>query len=84
MDFILWLMVIACVAFLVCLVYTKQFKWLLGVIRNMAFGIVGILGLNMLLAGVGISVGINLVTTLIVGLLGIPGLLLLYATRLLI
>ena len=84
MDLILWLMVAACVIFLACLIYTKQFKWLLGVMRNMALGIVGIFGINFLLTGVGISVGVNILTTLIVGLLGLPGLLLLFATQLLI
>ena len=84
MDFILWAMVATCVAFLACLLYTKQFKWLLGVIRNMALGIIGILSLNMLLAGFGLAVGVNIITTLIVGLLGVPGFILLYASQLLL
>ena len=84
MEPVIWLMLALCAVFLAYLLYTGQFKWLLGVIRNMALGIAGILGLNILLAGTGVAVGVNAITALIVGLLGLPGLLLLYATRLLV
>ena len=81
MDPIVWLMAALAVGFFVYLLYTGQFKWLLGVARNMALGVAGILGLNALLAGAGLVVGINVVTALVVGLLGIPGVLFLYAAR---
>jgi len=64
--------------------YTGQFKWLVGVVRNMALGIIGILGINTLLSSMGVAVGVNAITILSIGLLGIPGLLLLYATQLLL
>jgi len=81
---IIWLMMAICACFLAYLVYTGQFKWLMGVVRNMALGVIGMLGLNFLLSGMGIAVGVNAITALIVGLLGLPGLLLLYAARFLI
>jgi len=70
--------------FFVYLLYTGQFKWLLGVVRNMVLGIVGILGLNVLLSGMGLAVGVNAITVLVVGLLGLPGFLFLYAAQFLV
>jgi len=84
MEPVILLMLAVCACFLAYLVYTGQFKWMMRVVRNMALGIIGILGLNVLLSGVGIAVGINAITALIVGLLGLPGLMFLYATRFLV
>jgi len=70
--------------FLAYLLYTRQFGWVLRVIRNMAIGIAGMLVFNMMLAGFGLSVGINAVTALVVGLLGAPGFLLLYAASMMV
>jgi len=84
MDPIIWLMVALGLGFFVYLLYTGQFKWLLGVVRNMALGIVGILGLNVLLSGMGLTVGVNAITALVVGLLGLPGFLFLYAAQFLV
>jgi len=76
-----WLVLALGVGFFVYLLYTRQLGWLLKVVRNMAFGIGGILVFNMMLRGFGLSVGINIITALIVGLLGAPGFLLLYAAQ---
>ena len=84
MDALLWLMVALLLGFLGYVLYARQVRWLLGVIRNMVLGIIGMLLLNTLLADMGISVGINLITTLLVGLLGMPGFLILYATQILL
>ena len=81
MDPIIWLMAAFGIGFFVYLLYTGQFKWLFGVLRNMALGIVGILGLNVLLSGIGLAVGVNVITVLVVGLLGLPGFLFLYAAQ---
>ena len=84
MDPIIWLMAALGLGFFVYLLYTGQFKWLLGVVRNMVLGIVGILGLNVLLSGMGLAVGVNAITVLVVGLLGLPGFLFLYAAQFLV
>jgi len=80
----MWLMLALGAGFVAYLLYTRQFGWLIKVIRNMAFGVVGMLVFNMMLSGFGFSVGINAVTALIVGLLGAPGFMMLYAAQLMI
>ena len=81
MDLIMWLMIGLGAVFFGYLLYTGQFKWLIGVVRNMALGVVGILGLNAVLSGFIPAVGVNAVTALVVGLLGVPGILFLYVAR---
>lgn len=84
MDSFLWLLLAAGVGFLAYLLYTKQYKWLLGVARNSALGIAGLLMFNFFFSGFGLTVGINAVTVLVVGILGAPGFLLLYTAQLLL
>jgi len=84
MDAIVWLLLALGFGFLAYLLYTGQFKWLFSVVRNMMLGVAGILGVNALLSGIGLAVGINAITALIVGLLGVPGFLLLYGVQLLL
>jgi len=80
----MWLMLALGAGFIAYLLYTRQFSWLIRVVRNMAFGIVGILVFNLMLSVFEISVGINAVTALIVGLLGAPGFVLLYAAQMML
>jgi len=80
----MWLVLALGIGFLAYLLYTRQFGWLLRVIRNMAIGTAAMLVFNLMLGGFGLSVGINAVTTLVVGLLGAPGFLLLYAAQMMI
>jgi len=84
MDSIMWLMLALGAGFVAYLLYTRQFGWLLKVVRNMALGVVGMLVFNFMLSGFELSVGINAVTALIVGLLGAPGFMMLYAAQLMI
>jgi len=84
MDYFMWLMLALGAGFLAYLLYTRQFGWLIRVVRNMAFGVAGMLVFNLMLVGMGLSVGINAVTALVVGLLGAPGFLLLYAAQMMI
>ena len=81
---IMWLVAALGFGFVAYLLYTKQFKWLLGVVRNATLGVIGILLFNSLFSGLGLAVGINAITTIVVGLLGAPGFLLLYATQMLL
>jgi inhibitor of the pro-sigma K processing machinery len=75
------LMIAAGAVFVFYLIRTRQFKWLFRVIKNAAMGVVGILAGNFVMASLGLAVGINVLTVLVVGLLGLPGLLLLYVVK---
>jgi len=77
----MWLILALGTGFLAYLLYTRQFRWLVKVARNMALGVAGMLVFNLMLGGFGVSVGINAITALVVGLLGAPGFLLLYAAQ---
>jgi len=63
------------------LFFNRQLKAVFSVVRNAALGGIGIWLCNMLLAPFGLAVGINLLTVFIVGILGIPGFMLLYLTQ---
>ncbi|MCL2361348.1 MAG: pro-sigmaK processing inhibitor BofA family protein [Defluviitaleaceae bacterium] len=81
MSSFMWLVLALGIGFLAYLLYTRQFGWLLRVVRNMALGVGAMLIFNLLLGGFGLRVGINVITALVVGLLGAPGFLLLYAAQ---
>ena len=83
---VLWAAAAIALCFILFLFYTRQFKWLLKVGRNMALGTAGILAANfaLLQAGLTLAVGANLITALIVGVLGIPGFTMLYLAQLLV
>jgi hypothetical protein len=80
----MWVLILLALAgaFVSYLIYSRQTKWFVGVARNSVCGIGGLLLFNF--AFPSIAVGINAVTVLIVGVLGVPGFFLLYATRLLV
>jgi len=86
MDPVVWLVMAIAFIFFAYLFYVGQFKWLVSVVRNMGLGVVGILGANAVLgiAGFATTVGVNAVTVVVVGLLGLPGFLLLYGARFLV
>jgi len=84
MDSVMWLMLALGAGFLAYLLYIRQFGWLVRVVRNMALGVAGMLVFNLMLSGFGLSVGVNAVTALVVGLLGAPGFMMLYAAQMMI
>ena len=80
MDYWLW-MAIAGMGFAAVLFFSRQIKMIFGVVRNAVLGIMGILAFNIILAPMGLAVGVNIMTVFIVGVLGVPGFLLLYLTQ---
>ena len=78
-QIIVW-MIICCVAFLILLFFSKPLKFLLRTALGASIGACGMLIANFVLTPLGVSVGINAVTLLTVGLLGIPGFMMLYIT----
>ena len=80
MDHWLWI-VVAGLGLVAILFFNRQISAAFGIVRNALLGILGIMAANMLLAPMGLAVGVNLLTVFIVGMLGIPGFLLLYLTQ---
>ena len=80
MNYWLW-MTVAGLGLVAILFFNRQIKATFNIVRNAVLGIAGILACNMLLAPVGVAVGVNMLTVFIVGVLGIPGFLLLYLTQ---
>ena len=74
-------MIAGCAAFIIFLFFYRIFLKILKFALKGAIGGVGIIACNALLsmAGIGASVGINIVTLLIAAFLGVPGFITLYA-----
>lgn len=70
---IISLMLCICFAFLAVILLAKPLKFLLRVSVNGIVGIIAILISNIILKPLEIYIGINLLTILFVGVLGIPG-----------
>lgn len=75
-----WLIIIAGTAVLLLGAMKKKMEWLLNFIMRSVMGIISIHFINAALAGMGISlgIGINPVSILTIGILGVPGFLVLY------
>lgn len=74
------LIVAFCVVILLIGAVRTKMEWLLNVVMRSVLGTIAIYFINLALAGMGIflGVGINTVTILTCGILGIPGLLVIY------
>ena len=78
----MWL-IILCAIFLVFTLVSKPIKLLVRFIVQSFVGITFMFFLNNALYGFGIFVGINYITALVVGILGIPGLISMYLLQVL-
>ena len=76
-------MITLCVAAVLIVIFAKQFKFLLKIILNAAVGVLCINIINFLVVP-GLAVGVNPLTLSVTGLLGVPGLISLYAARLIL
>lgn len=65
-------------------IFSKPFKAFGNFCINAVIGLSTLFSANFLLSSFGLSVGINLYTAVIAGILGLPGTILLYALKLLI
>ena len=80
MDYWIWI-AIAGLGLVAILFFNRQVKFAFDLIRNAVLGGVGIWIANMLLAPMGLAVGVNVLTLFIVGVLGVPGFMLLYLSQ---
>ncbi len=74
---IVW-MIICCIIFLVLLLFARPLRFVARTATGALIGAVCMAIMNTALTPFGVSVGINLITALIVGFLGAPGFLTLY------
>lgn len=76
------IIIISALAFIVGTIRNNQ-AFIQKLLLRLGGGLLGILGTNWIMAsmGLGVYVGINLVTGLVVSILGFPGLLLLYGIQ---
>ena len=81
-QIIIW-MIMGCVAFILLLFFYRVFVKIFKILLKGAIWGIGFLACNTLLslAGISVSVGINIITVLIAAFLGIPGFIMLYATQ---
>ncbi|NLL70456.1 MAG: hypothetical protein GX238_04915 [Epulopiscium sp.] len=80
---LLWMILICCFI-LVLIIFAKPVKLLLKVVRNGLLGMAGIWILNFLFSSFQLQVGINWITGLVIGILGIPGVVLLYLLKIIL
>lgn len=85
-SYIILMMAAICIVFMLAIVFQRQLKFILQFVLRGILGGIGIVLINFLLAfaGINIGVGINFLSFLIVGALGIPGFITLYFTGLLL
>jgi inhibitor of the pro-sigma K processing machinery len=67
---------------ILCRIFIKPLKSLFLLFLNSLLGGIGLFVFNYIFAGIGFSIGINIVTATTVGVLGFPGLVLLVLLRL--
>ena len=77
-------MLIVCGVVTVIAVLAEPIKWLIRLILSSAIGTAFIYVLNMILGGMGITVGINPITVLVSGFLGLQGIAALYIVRIIL
>lgn len=76
------LYIAAGIALLIVLrIFTLPVRWLVKLLLHTGLGFIGLFLVNWLGSYVGISLGINLINALAVGILGLPGLVLLLLLR---
>ena len=67
------LIVYGAIGLIVLFIILKLFKWPLKILLNGIFGVILLYVVNLIGANFGLTIGINIVTALIAGTLGIPG-----------
>lgn len=74
-------MIIACLLFIVFLIFAKPLKIFAKLCINSVIGVSALFIANFLLAPIGLNVGINVFTAIFTGILGIPGVICLFAVN---
>ena len=75
--------ILICAGIIIVMTVMKKSEWIINTLLRMIAGGVGIYVVNQLLLGQGLefTVGINAMTLAVTGVLGIPGIVMLYALK---
>ena len=71
------LIVVAAIFLLVIRLFRKPIRWILKLLLNTAIGFAALFALNFFGSAVGITLGLNWINALVIGVAGFPGLVLL-------
>lgn len=83
-DTIIYIMIGICLLVILLFVFSTPLKLLYKIIINSVLGILALIGINFIISPLGLSVGVNLLTIAIIGVLGIPGFICLYLMQILL
>lgn len=81
MDNVMRIIVIAVVALVCFRIFTKPIRLVLKILLNIGFGFLALLILNFLGGFIGVGLGVNWLNAAVVGILGLPGVVLLLILR---
>ncbi|MBQ2752889.1 MAG: pro-sigmaK processing inhibitor BofA family protein [Firmicutes bacterium] len=83
-DSIIITLLVLCGILTVAIVFSEPLKHLLKLLANSVFGAVALFAINTVFGFTGLGVGINMVTIITAGVLGLPGIAALYIVRIIL
>ena len=83
-DSIIITLLVLCGILTVAIVFSEPLKHLLKLLANSVFGAVAMFAINTVFGFTGLDVGINMVTIITAGVLGLPGIAALYIVRIIL
>ena len=83
-DSIIITLLVLCGILTVAIVFSEPLKHLLKLLANSVFGAVAMFAINTVFGFTGLGVGINMVTIITAGVLGLPGIAALYIVRIIL
>ena len=83
-DSIIITLLVLCGILTVAIVFSEPLKHLLKLLANSVFGAAAMFAINTVFGFTGLGVGINMVTIITAGVLGLPGIAALYIVRIIL
>lgn len=84
MENIIIFLACICFLFIICKIFIVPIKWIIKLIFNSLLGAILIFAINLIGGIWGFHIGLNFITAIIVGILGIPGVICLIVITLLL
>ncbi len=73
MESIIIFLACICILFIICKIFIVPIKWIMRLIFNSILGALIIYAINLIGSIWGFHIGLNILTAVVVGILGIPG-----------